>query len=79
MNEWFRIKKTVPTRAIGKCPWCERHNVVLHLLAANIEGIGLCCEYICAKCLDVMDSCWTQHTMEDIALNNPEVEVGEDD
>lgn len=79
MAEWFRIKKPVPTRAIGKCPWCERHNVILHILAANLDGIGLCCEYICAKCLAAMDAaCGIKYTAEQIARDNPEVEVSED-
>lgn len=34
----------------GKCPWCERHNCVLHFAIGSNDG-ELWCDWICGKCL----------------------------
>ena len=43
-------KDRIETR-FGKCPWCEKHNVVLYFATGSYRG-NLWCDYICWKCLD---------------------------
>lgn len=76
----YIIHGPVPTQAIGKCPWCERENKVLHLMAAYIDGL-LGGEYVCAKCILALDEIREQNAKEKkiILKNNPEVEVAEDE
>ena len=74
----YLIKGPVPTQVVGKCPWCEKENAVLHLMAARIEG-QLGCEYVCAKCILALDNMREQNANGKIILrNNPEVEVCEE-
>lgn len=70
----YMIKGPVPTRAIGKCPWCERENAILHLLAAIIDG-QLGGDYVCARCLLALDE--MTDTKRGLR-SNPEVEVSGD-
>ena len=73
----YLIKGAVPTQAVGKCPWCEKENTVLHLMAVRIEG-QLGGEYVCAKCILELDKMREQNAKGKIVLiNNPEVEVDE--
>ena len=75
------IKGPVPTTAVGKCPWCEKENKVLHLEAAIIDG-HLGGEYVCAKCLLAIDQMREQRAKEKgklILYPNPKVEVAKDE
>lgn len=75
----FLIKGPVPTAAIGDCPWCEKKNAVLHLIAATFEG-KLGGDYVCAKCLLALDTIREEkHQQRTALLNNPSVEVSEND
>ena len=71
----YLIKGPVPTVAVGDCPWCEKKNAVLHLMAMTFEG-KLCGEYVCAKCLLALDTMREEQQSQRRALvNNPDVEV----
>lgn len=59
----YIIHGPVPTQAIGKCPWCEKENKVLHLVAAYIDGL-LGGEYVCAKCILALDEMREQNAKE---------------
>ena len=50
----YLIKGAVPTMAVGKCPWCEKENKVLHLMACYVDG-QTGGEYVCAKCILALD------------------------
>ena len=39
----------MPLTKIGKCPWCERHNVTLFFSSGIVDG-ELWTNWICAKC-----------------------------
>lgn len=41
----------MPETKFGKCPWCERHNVVLYFALGQHDG-ELWCDWICGKCMD---------------------------
>ena len=75
----YLIKGAVPTMAVGKCPWCEKENAVLHLMAAYIDG-QLGGEYVCAKSILELDELREQNAKNGtIDLNNnPEVEIDEE-
>ena len=75
----YIIKGAVPTMAVGKCPWCEKENKVLHLMACRIDGL-LGCEYVCAKCILALDGIREQNAKDGkiVLRNNPEVEVQEE-
>ena len=74
----YLIKGPVPTQAVGKCPWCEKKNAVLHLMAAYVDG-HLGGEYVCAKCILDLDKMREQNAKGKIILkNNPKVEVSEE-
>lgn len=76
----YLIKGPVPTRAVGSCPWCEKKNRVLHLMAARIDG-QLGGEYVCAECILSLDKMTEERWKEEgrqILHNNPELEVNED-
>lgn len=71
----YLIKGPVPTQAVGDCPWCEKKNTVLHLMAAYIEG-QLGGDYVCAECILNLDRMREQNAKDKLILtNNPEVEV----
>lgn len=77
----YLIKGPVPTQAVGKCPWCENENKVLHLMAVTVDG-HLGGEYVCAKCILVLDEMREQAAKEKgkpILFPNPKVEVAEDE
>ena len=42
----------MPETKFGKCPWCERHNVMLTFAFGQYDG-KLWCDWICFRCLDV--------------------------
>lgn len=69
----YLIKGPVPTVALGDCPWCDKKNTVLHLMAAMLDR-QLCGDYVCAKCLLLLDQSREEHP-EEALRNNPEVEV----
>lgn len=74
----YLIKGPVPTQAVGDCPWCEKKNTVLHLMAAYIDG-QLGGDYVCAECILKLDRMREQNAKGKIILrNNPEVEVCEE-
>ena len=71
----YLIKGPVPTMAVGKCPWCEKENKVLHLMAAYIDG-HLGGDYVCARCILALDELREQNPQfGKIIRNNPKVEV----
>ena len=43
-----------PTEAIGKCPWCDEKNTILHMIRTEYNGETIV-EYICANCLVNLD------------------------
>ena len=69
---YYRIKGPVPTRCIGDCPWCNKKNGVLHLLAATIDG-ELTGMYVCARCLLSLDD--MRDKLGYGLGDNPDVEV----
>ena len=77
----YIIHGPIPTQAVGKCGWCDKENEVLHLLAVKIEGT-LCAEYVCAKCILLLDEMRKETAKKKgklIISNNPAVEVDEDE
>ena len=75
----YLIKGAVPTRAVGKCPWCEKEKAVLHLMACYVDG-QLGCEYVCAKCMLALDEITEQNAKDGkiILRGNPAIEIKED-
>ena len=43
----------MPEHIIGKCPWCERHNVELYLVVGCTQD-GPFALYICTRCKDIL-------------------------
>lgn len=43
-----------PTEAIGKCPWCDEKDTILHMISAEYNGETII-EYVCANCLVKLD------------------------
>lgn len=39
----------MPESKVGKCPWCERHNVQLYVTYGVVDG-KLWIDWICARC-----------------------------
>ena len=37
---------------VGKCPWCERHNVTLFFTYGLVDG-KLWTEWVCAECRQI--------------------------
>lgn len=72
----YMIRGKVPTRAVGDCPWCEKKQTILHILACYIDGI-IGCEYVCAKCLLALDE-MTEKNMKGLR-GDPIVEIQEDE
>jgi len=69
------IRGPVPTMATGDCPWCEKKQTTLHLMAAMIDG-QLGGDYVCAECLLALDR---MRDANKPLRNNPPVEVTEFD
>lgn len=71
----YIIKGPVPTMAVGDCPWCEKKNTILHLMAAYIDGV-LGGDYVCAKCMLALDEMREENAKDKVILkNNPKIEV----
>lgn len=41
----------MPETKIGKCPWCERHKVMLTFVVGQYAG-NIWCDWICYECLN---------------------------